>query len=381
MYSDWGVIKLPIIEAVTFIPYTNKFYVGALGENGESFQGRQEQNYEPIAILHPKKLAMMNDGFGGRIPGPSYDRQGAIEYVNHEMMRKADRYVEQYGHHYNAEVDSVSLANITRVELMTEIRNAQYKDVYLINGVDKIPVPKLKLDYDIQLHIKTRGKNALVPKRQKPQVEAPEFIQANFDMVKFGKLSRQIDVADEDELSALISPTQKSIDDLAQVMGQDENSLILDELDTFVTKSKGSWSAFTDDHNTRNPLKDIATERARIVKNHGRPNTIIMNSILWADFVGNTFVKGHEQAFVQKQPGVFSFDKLPGFTFIIDEDVVDGTAYIYDRRAFTYGEGPMVSETFRDPQSAVSGNVIRKWVEPLIPTKLKTSFGAKMDTL
>jgi len=372
---------LPHIEAVTFVPYTNKFYVGAVGESGEDFKGRNEQNFEPIAILHPNKLKMMSDGRGGLVEAPSYDRQGAVEYVNHEMMRKADRYVEAHGHHYNAEVDSTSLANITRVELMTEIRNEMYKDVFLINGVDRIPVPKLKLDYDIQLHIKTRGKNALVPKRQKPQVESPEFIQASFDLAKFGKLSRTIDVADEDELTALISPSAKSISDLSQVISQDENSLILDALETFVQKTKGSWSAFTSDHNTRSPLVDIATERKRIVKNHGRPNTIVMNSILWANFVGSTFVKGLEQAFVQKQPGVFTFDKLPGFTFIIDEDVADGTCYLYDKRGLTYGEGPMVSETFRDPQTAVSGNVIRKWVEPLVPTKLATSFGAKMDGL
>ena len=372
---------MPRVEAVTFVPYTNKFYVGAIGEMGESFSGRSEQNYEPIAVLHPKKLAVMSDGFGGKIPGPSYDRQGAVEYVNHEMMRKAERYVQAHGHHYQAEVDSTSLANITRVELLTEIRNAMYKDVYLINGVDRIPVPKLKLDYDIQLHIKTRGKNALVPKRQKPQVEAPEFIQANFDLANYGKLSRMIDVADEDELSALISPSQKSIEDLSQVMSQDENSLIKDALAEFVNQAKGSWSAFTSDHNTRSPLVDIATERARIVKNHGRPNTIVMNSITWAHFIGNSFVKGMEQAFTQRGAGVFTFDKLPGFTFIVDEDIADGTAYLYDKRALTYGEGPMVSETFRDPQSAVSGNVIRKWVQPLVPTKLATSFGSEMTGL
>lgn len=374
---------MPKAEAATFIPYTNKFYVGAVGESEyDDFQGRHESQYEPIATLNPKKLALIESRQGYYVDNPNFTTLAeALDITNYEMERKADRYIAAHGHHYQAEVDSTSLSNITRVQLMTAIRNEMYKQVFLINGVDKIAVPKLKLDYDVQLHIKTRGKGALVPKRQRPQLETPDFIQTKFDLAAFGKLTRLIDTADEDELSALISPTQKAISDISQVIGQDENSLILDALDTFGVVVKGSWSAFTGDHNTRSPLVDIATERSRIVKNHGRPNIIAMNSILWADFVGNTFVKGLEQMFTQAAPGVMSFDKLPGFTFILDEDISNGVAYIYDKRALTHGEGPMVSETFRDPQAAVSGNIIRKWVEPIINSTLKTAFGTKMTTL
>lgn len=364
--------------AVTYSSYTNKFYVGTMGDEAFNIEGKLEKLYEPIATYHPSKVTMIPDGTGKLVEGPNYDRNAAVEYTNYEMLRRAER-AQKKGLNFQAAVDNVSLANITRVELLTEIRNREYKQVFLINGVDRIPVPKLKLDYDIQLHIKTRGKGALTPKRQKPGAEAPEFVQSSFDMVKFGKLARLIDTPDEDELSALISPTQKSIDDISQVIGQDENAIILsDGLDQFGSVAKASWSTFTADHNTRSPLVDIATERARIVKNHGRPNVIVMNSIQWAIFVGSTFVKGHEQLFKQEQPGVFGFDKLPGFKFIIDEDILDGNVYIYDMRGLTYGEGPMVSESFRDPQAGVSGHIIRKWIEPIVPTKLKTAFGTKM---
>lgn len=367
--------------AVTYSPYSNKFYVGTLGDENFNIEGKLEKLYEPIATYHPSKVSMIPDGSGGLVEGPNFDRNAAVEYTNYEMLRRAER-AQKKGLNFQAAVDNVSLANITRVELLTEIRNREYKQVFLINGVDRIPVPKLKLDYDIQLHIKTRGKGALTPKRQKPGAEAPEFVQANFDMVKFGKLARLIDTPDEDELSALISPTQKAIDDISQVIGQDENSLILSEgLDQFATVSKASWSAFSADHNTNSPLIHIAQERKRIVKNHGRPNVIVMNSVQWAHMVGNTFVKGLEQMFKQEQPGVFGFDKLPGFKFIIDEDILDAVAYIYDMRGLTYGEGPMVSESFRDPQAGVSGHVIRKWVQPLVPTKFKTAFGTKMDSI
>jgi hypothetical protein len=351
--------------AVTFVPYNNTFYLGAL-EEGFNVEGRRAQDYEPI----------------GRLIHENGNKQATVDYTNHEMLRRAERASFHNGNR-QADVSNTSLANITRVELMTAIRNESYKDVFLRQGCDIIPVPKLKLDYDVILHVKTRGKNALVPKRQKPNVEAPDFVQANFDLANFGKLARNIDTADEDELSALISPTQKSIQDISNVMSQDENLLILDELENFTAKAKGSWSAMTTagDFSARSPLKDIATERKRITKNHGRTNVCAMNSITWADFVGNTYVKGYEQLMRQEQPGIVTFDKLPGITFIIDEDIADGTAYLYDKRAMTLGEGPMVSESYRDPQAGVSGHVIRKWVQPLIETTLRSAFGSKMTGL
>lgn len=202
-------------------------------------------------------------------------------------------------------------------------------------------------------------------------------------MVKFGKISRNIDTADEDELSALLPPMQNMIDDISQLLGRDENLLIRDlGLDKLQSTAKGSWTAFTSDHNTRNPLLDIAVESERINTNHGQADTIVMNQSTYANFVGSTYVKSLEQMFTQERPGVFRFSKLPGYDFIVDNDVTTlDVAYIYDRRAIQYGEGPMVSETYRDPQSGVSGHVIRKWVEPVVPTTIGTAFGTKMTGL
>lgn len=370
-------------HAVTFVPATNGFYVGAIDTPGMDLQGRKEKDYHKIATLHPEKLQKVYQG-AKWIPGPKYDRIGAVEWKDNVMVRQALRANKMESpNDLQASVDETSLANITRVQLLTEIVNQQYKEVFLINGTTQIQVPKLKLDYDVQLHISTRGKNALVPKRQRGRVEAPEFIQTKFDLAAFGKLQRMIDTADEDELSALISPTQKAIDDITQVISQDENSLIKDTLADFTDKAKASWSALNagNDFSLNNPLIHIADERKRITKNHGRVNTMVLNSVQWAKFVSNTNIKGYTEMFRQEQPGVMSFDKLPGITFIIDEDIADAFAYIYDRRALTYGVGPMVSESFRDPFSAVSGHVIRKWVEPKINATLASAFGSELTTI
>ena len=356
-------------KAVTFIPYTGKFYVGAI-EEGMNVQGKAEKNYEPIAILHPEELKKGN-------------RQGAVEYTNHEMLRNAERHARGESSSVQAAVDVTSLANITRVELLTEIINRQYKDVFLINAVRKINVPKLKLDYDVILHIKTRGKNALVPKRQEPDVEAPEFVQASFDMVKFGKLARIIDTTDEDELSALISPMQSALDDIAQVLSQDENLIIRDEMLNFGDVAGSSWSAKNagNDFSLNNPLDQISIEIERIVQNHGRPNIIATNIRTFGRYLSNTHLIGYTNALERDAQGVGTMPGFPGFTRITDTDLADGFAFIFDQRALSHGIGPMVSESFRDPKAGVSGHIVRKWIETVIPTTLRTAFGTELTTL
>lgn len=368
------------MSGVTYSPYTKKFYAGTVSEG---FDFKHDSGLEPIAILHTEKLAKNLQG-SVRVPASTYDREGAVEYVNHEMMRQAERAIAAHGTK-QAAVDSTSLQNITRVELLTEIINKQYKDVFLINAVRKIPVPKLKLDYDIQVHIKTRGKGALVGKRQKPNVEAPEFVQANFDMVTFGKLSRLIDTTDEDELSANISPMQTALDDIAQVLSQDENLLIFDEMKNYTAQAKASWSQknSNNDFSLNNPLDHISAELDRINSspNHGRANIFVSNQITFGKYLSNTHLQGYTRYMDREGNGVGSLPGFPGITRITDSDVSDGNAYIFDSRGFTYGEGPMVSETFRDALSGVSGHVIRKWVQPLIPTKLRTAWGAKLTSV
>ena len=350
-------------NAVTYVPHTGKFYSGSLDLPGMDFTGKHEKNYEPIAVLRKGNL--------------SKDRAAAVEYTNHEMLRRAER----AGTSHSASVDNVSLANMTRVELMTEIINRQQKETFLIQGVRPIPVPKLKLDYDIQLHVKSAGKT--VGKRQKPHTEAPEFVQASFDMVKFGKLARLIDVADEDELSALISPTSTAIDDVTQAIDQDENILIKNELAKFGGVAKASWSGKNTDANfsANNPLDHITEEIERITKLHGRPKTFVSNLTTLGKYLSNTHLRGYTEALDREGQGVGGLPGFPGIKRITDVDIPTGEAYIYDTRALSYGQGPMVSESFRDALAGVSGHVIRKWVEPLIPTKLKTDFGTKMTGL
>lgn len=353
-------------NAVTFWPINNTFYKGRIVGSNVNMQGRSARDWEPIAVLNVRELKKGN-------------RSASVEYVNHEMVRQAERYLQSGNK--QAATDATSLANMTRVELMTEIINRMYKDVYLIEGVRQVPVPKLKLDYDIQLHIKRRGKQALVGKRQKGNVESPEFVQVSFDMVKFGKLQHVIDTADEDELSALISPMQTALDDVSQLISQDENLLIYDEMKNFSAQALAdTWGAMNTnlDFSKRNPLDDITAVLETIHNNHGRGTVFASNLVTYGKYMSNTYLRGYQSALDRENgAGVGQLPAFPGVKRITDSDIGSGEVYIYDARAISYGVGPMVSETFRDPQAGVSGHIIRKWVQPIIPTKFRTAWGKK----
>lgn len=362
-------------KAVSFVPATMTWYHGAFGADYD-VSGRKSSEYYPIAKIN-KQAMLKNDIDGIIVP---------LDHENYRRWERAQRSgdIKQAGLNRQGALGETSLANITRVELSTSIINELYKEVYLHLGCNMVPVPKLKYDYDVIVHMKTRGKKSLIQKRQKAQVEAPEFIQTQFDLANYGKLQRVIDIPDEDELTALLSPTKHMISDVTQVLAQDINSLILEDgIQQFKNITKGRWDDISTSGNLskRSPLVDIATERKRITKNHGRINTIAMNSVTYAHFVGNTYIKGYEQMLKQEQPGVFTFSKLPGVTFLIDEDIPDAAACLFDKKALTVGDGPMVTEAFRDAKEGVSGHVIRKWIQPLVNTKLKENFGSYMTGL
>lgn len=363
-------------QGISYIPYNQTFYHGVLG-NDYDVSGRRGSEYHPIATFN-KQAAI--EGKLDEILTP----------LDHESYRAWDRYrrtgeFEPRNLNFQAALDKTSLANITRVELLTNIINEMYKKVYLHLGATFMPVPKLVLDYPVIKHMKVRGKANLIGKRQKAQVDGPEFTQTSFDLATYGKLQRQIDIPDEDELTAKLSPTKHMISDVTKVMSQDINAIIKEDgLDQFSTSSftnaNGHWGTVDASSNIskRNPLVDIQRATEAMTHNHADPDTIVMNRVTFAHFTGNTFVRGYEQMFSQKNDGTFTLAKLPGLTFIIDADIPLDEVFIYDKSALTVGDGPMVTEAFRDPKEGVAGHVIRKWIQPVVNVDLKKGFGRRL---
>lgn len=365
-------------QAVSYVPYNDTFYHGALGDDFH-VGGRHGTDYYPIAKINRHALAQG-------------DMDGVLEVMDYENYRRWGRsrqagVIEPGMHTDNrqAAIDMTSLANITRVELMTSIINDLYKDTFLHLACTFIPVPKLKLDYDVIDHMKVRGKAALVKKRQKAQVEAPTFTQTKFELDVYGRLQRVIDIPDEDELTALLSPTKHMINDITQVLSNDINGLLLEDgIQMFKrTPVSANWQDLASGGNQSvgNPLTDISDAIQTINRNHGRANIIVMNPNTYAVFVSNTYVRGYEQMLEQRQSGSFNFRKLPGLEFIIDVDMPDGSCAIFDKRALTVGDGPLVTEAFRNPEEAVSGHVMRKWIQPVVNETLRDTFGTYLTGL
>ena len=352
--------------AVTFSPYTNKFYQGAIvgeTETGDGFDFRNDGNKTVIAKLNPKMLL------------PGADRSAAVIPVGHEIYRQAER---ASGTNRSAGVDTTSLDNITRVELLTEVINRMHREFFLIKGTTPVPVPKLKLDLPVQGKYVASKK---VPKRQAATVKASTFTQANFDL---WKNVVDLDSPDEDEFTALISPMAFDLQQSADVLSQAENEQIMaDGLTNFTEQALGDWAAHTAGVSTRNALTDVATELDTLIKtpNFARPKLIAMNAITYSAYASNSWVQG--ATFVQDREitGLVPLPKVPGIQALIDPEMPAGVAVLYDPRAMLLGQGPVVSEQYRDERAGVSGNVIRKFIEPLVPTDLRSKFGVKLTGL
>ncbi len=352
-------------NAVTFSPYTNKFYQGSVvneKETGDGFDFRHDGNLTVIAKLNTKAFEK-----GG-------DRSAAIIPVAHEIYRKAER---EYNNRVAA-VDATSLANITRVELLTEVINRMHREFHLIKGVTPVPVPKLKLDLPIQGKYTASKK---VPKRQAATVKASTFTQASFDL---WKNVVDLDSPDEDEFSALISPMAFDLQQAADVLSQAENDQIYDDgLVNFQSQALGDWAAHTSGVSTRNALTDITTYLETLIEtpNFARPKYLAMNAVTYSAYASNSWVQG--QTFVQDREltGLVPLPKIPSIQALLDPKMPAGVAVLYDPRAMLFGQGPVVSETYRDERAGVSGNVIRKFVEPLVPSDLTTKFGYKFTGL
>ena len=354
------------IRAVTYSPFTNKFYQGTFDGVDKAGNGitdfEHDSNLTVIAKLHPEHLA------------PGKDRSAAVEPVAYEIYRQAEREHKSL----SAAVDKTSLDNITRVELLTEVINRMHREFWLIKGCTPIPVPKLKLDLPIQGKYVASKK---VPKRQAATVKASTFTQANFDL---WKNVVDLDSPDEDEYSALISPLSFDLQQAADVLSQAENEQIYaDGLSSFGDSTLGSWSAHTAGVSTRNALTDITSALDTLIKkpNFARPKYIAMNGITYSAYASNSWVQG--SAFVNDREviGMIPLPKVGGIIAIVDPEIPSGEAILYDPRAMLIGQGPMVSETYRDARAGVSGNVIRKWIQPMVPTDLQSKFGVHLKSL
>lgn len=345
------------MSAVTYSPRTRKFYVGSL-ETGVDFD--KDSNYEPIAKLHPERK--MGDG--------------RIEFVAHEMVRKAER------HRFYAVENSSDISNITVVDLLQEVINRQWRNFYAINAMRRIAVPKLQLNVPVATKY---GASKKVPELVEASIKETDYAQKSFAL---WKNVVHVAASDEARLRGTIEPLSLEIDIAAGALAKAANEQIVVEIEgntgssstTFTTAAKGDWGAMNSngDFSNRNPVDDIQNSYTTIVTSDFRPDTITMNPRVASDYFSNTFVNGYAPATDRVLLGVVDLPKFPGVKAVIDPGFTATVATLFDSSTAMLGEGPTVAEQYRNPQAGFDGYVIRQWMQPLLTS---SSAGIKMTSV
>jgi len=325
-------------KSVTYSPYSKKFYVGSLDKTGADFA--KDYGYEPIAKLHPdRKLG-----------------DGRIEPIGHEVYRQAERDFRA------GNIDSTSLSNITVVDLLQEVIRRQWRKYNAIEGVTRVPVPKLQLNVAIA--------EKYAASKKVPELVAADQKSNDFTQVSFNLFKNVVNIleSDESQMKGTIQPLNFEIDQAAGALGEAANDQIITEIRTIDTVSGSNWETVTSGHSANSPLKDITVAMDDIIGNHFRPNTIAFGSRGSTAYSSNDFIRGHNPPGNITVEGTFPVNHYPGVMGIVDFGFTSTEAIVYDKSGMLLGEGPTVAESFRDPHSGADGYVIRQWMEPKLTT-------------
>ena len=322
--------------AITYSPYTKKFYSGAWDKEGTDFS----KDYDMTAIAKLNVEKALGDG--------------RIEPINYETFRQAERDFK------SGNIDATSLANITVIDLLSEVRRREWRDFNAIQAVRKIPVPKLQLNVPITNKYAASKK---VPELQEADQKSNTFTQAQ---LRLWKNVISIYESDESQLKGTIEPLQFEIDQAAGALAQAANEQIVTEIESLTTQAGGDWGAMVTngDFSNRNPLNDLVDAVTTITSNHFRPDVICMHPRVVSDYLSNTYIHASTRPDSREFSGKFPLDKMPNVNTVVDVGFTNTVATIFDSRTMLLGEGPTIAESFRDPYRGADGYVIRQFLQP-----------------
>lgn len=334
------------MSTVTYSPYTKTFYRGSL-EKGDFAHA---DNYEPIAVLHPERT--MGDG--------------RLEFEA-EVMRRAERQQR------DAVITATEINSITNVDMLQQVIGSMWKNTFARSATTSIPVPKLQLNVPVR--------SAKMAARAKVgELNVANESNTEFTSVAFNLYKNVVDVfaSIEARLRGTIEPLDYDIKQAAGALGNLANTQIATLIETATTASKGDWGAKTSGDSDRDPIDDILTEFVVMNDLHYNPNYLCMHPRVWGDLLGNTnFTKGTAAAAVTRDlNGVFPLPIVNGITAVVDSAFTNTKATLLDSSTVLLGEGPIVSEQYRDARRGADGYIVRQFHEP----KLATNDGSRTMT-
>ena len=326
--------------AITYSPYNRKFYAGKFDGEGTDFS--KDYGMEAIAKLHPDKKV----------------GDGRIEAISYETFRSAERAFK------SGNIDATSLANITVIDLLSEVIRREWRDFNAIHAVRRVPVPKLQLNVPITNKF---GANKKVPELAQADQKSNTFTQAQ---LRLWKNVISIYESDEARLKATIEPMQFEIDQASGALAQAANEQIVTAVESLTQTACGDWGAMISDgdFNARNPLNYLVDAVTTITSNHFRPDTLCVHPRVISDYLSNTFIHAATRPDDREFSGVFDLPKMPSVKSVVDVGFTSTYATIFDSRTMLLGEGPPIAESFRDPYRGADGYVIRQFLQPLKTT-------------
>lgn len=327
--------------AITYSPYTKKFYQGSWDKDGTDFS----RDYGMTALAKLNLDANIGDG--------------RIEPINYETFRQAERDFK------SGNIDGTSLSNITVIDLLEQIVRKEWRDFNAINAVRRIPVPKLQMNVPIT---NKYGANKKVPELAQADQKSNTFTQAQ---LRLWKNVVSIYESDESQLKGTINPLNFEIEQASGALAQSANEQIVTEIEAgLATQVGGDWGAMVTagDFSNRNPLNDIVDAVSTITGNHFRPDTMTAHPRVISDYQSNTYIHASTRPDTRQISGVFPLDKMPNVNTVVDVGFTNTVACVFDSRGALLGEGATIAESFRDPYRGADGYIIRQFLQPKVTT-------------
>jgi hypothetical protein len=167
---------------------------------------------------------------------------------------------------------------------------------------------------------------------------------------------------------------QRTLESYSGAMERRRNQRVADQLNAVSGTAQNLWDATSGSPptSTNDPVPNIETlVEAIYANNKGGANTIVSNRKAFRSFIGNTWNTGYGTYTMQSVPATTTpqpnftetnvHPRLPGFRWIVDSLITNGTYIVLDPQAFTFYNGPERNVTYRSDINEIEGTVYRAY--------------------
>lgn len=167
---------------------------------------------------------------------------------------------------------------------------------------------------------------------------------------------------------------QRTLESYSGAMEVKRNQRIADVLNAVSGTAQSLWDASsgTPPQSTNDPVPNIETLGDQIfATNKGGASTIISNRKAFRSFIGNTWNTGYGTYTMQSVPYSTTptpnfvetavHPRIPGFRWIVDSMITNGTYILLDPQAITFYNGPERNVTYRTDITEIEGTVFKAY--------------------